>query len=299
MTYLFLIQKPTMTTITAFCSSGTGKTTLQAHLAYHCASQGIETALIELDNRNSLRTCCSLPKSEFSTSDIFSPYFTGDYKFLPLWAESLKGKAQVCQAEREKLLETEQLLASKPLGILKLKQVLQKYPLPQSLILLDAPGQEGVMSSSAILASDYVILSIEPTPKAMNDAIRFVEILFNYEEEYGVEVPEILGIVIGLYNHDESLPRNIMKQLPEIAEKIDTQLFSPIRYSTEFRNAYGAGLALNMYRPGHEAVKDFYIDGNIFKGMSEKRLRGLEKDYVEKLPAICSYVVNLVRRENG
>ena len=288
-----------MTTITAFCSSGTGKTTLLTHLAYHCASQGIETALIELDNRNSLRTCCGLPESDFSTSDIFSPDFAGDYQFLPLWSESLKGKALVCQAQRERLLTTEQVLSSKPLGILKLKQVLQKYPLPQSLILLDSPGQEGVMSSSAILASDYVILSIEPTPKAMNDAIRFVEILFNYEEEYGLDVPEILGIVIGLYNHEESMTRNIIKQLPEIAEKIDTQLFSPIRYSTEFRNAYGVGLALNIYRPGHEAVKDFYIDGNLFKGMNERRLRGLERDYLENLPAICSSVVNLVRAENG
>ena len=288
-----------MTTITAFCSSGTGKTTLLTHLAYHSALQGIETALIELDNRNSLRTCCGLTESDFSTSDIFSPDFAGDYQFLPLWAESLKGKAQVCQAQRERLLATEQLLSSKPLGILKLKQILQKYPLPQPLILLDSPGQEGVMSSSAILASDYVILSIEPTPKAMNDAIRFVEILFNYEEEYGVEVPDILGILIGLYNHDESMTRNIIKQLPKIAEKIGTQLFSPIRYSTEFRNSYGVGLALNIYRPGHEAVRDFYIDGNLFKGMNDKRLRGLERDYLENLPAICSHVVNLVRAENG
>ena len=54
-----------------------------------------------------------------------------------------------------------------------------------------------------------------------------------------------------------------------------------------------------MYRPGHEAVKDFYIDGNLFKGMNEKRLRGLERDYLEKLPAICSSVVNLVRAKNG
>ena len=95
------------------------------------------------------------------------------------------------------------------------------------------------------------------------------------------------------------MTRNIIKQLPKIAEKIGTQLFSPIRYSTEFRNSYGVGLALNIYRPGHEAVKDFYIDGNLFKGMNDKRLRGLERNYLENLPAICSYVVNLVRAENG
>ena len=293
------LEKHFMTIITAFCSSGTGKTTLLTHLAYYCALQDIETVLIELDNRNSLGTCCGLPESDFSTSDIFSPDFSGDYQLLSLWSETLKGKARVCQAQREKLLATEKFLSSQPLGILRLKQVLQKYPLTQPLILLDSPGQEGIMSSSAILASDYVILSIEPTPKAMNDAIRFVEILLNYEEQYGIEVPRILGIVVGLYNHDISMARTIIEQLPEIAEKINTQLFSPIRYSSEFLNSYEVGLPLNIFRPGHEGVKDFYIDGNIFKGMSDKRLRGLNRNYLEELPAIASYIANLVKEENA
>lgn len=288
-----------MTIVTAFCSSGTGKTTLLIHLAYYCALQGIETALIELDNRNSLHTCGGLPESDFDTSSLFSPDFTGDYSLLPLWKDNLKGKASVCQAKRDRLLTTEQFLSSKPLGVLKLKQVLQKYPLSHSLILLDSPGQEGVMSSSAILASDYVILSIEPTSKAMNDAIRFVQILYEYEEEYGVDVPEILGIVVGLYNHEESISRNIMSQLPEIADKIGTRLFSPIRYSSEFRNAYSLGLALNMYRSGHEAVKDFFIDGNLFKGMNDKKFRGLDRDLFKNLPAIGNTLVHLIKEQHG
>lgn len=288
-----------MTIVTAFCSSGTGKTTLLIHLAYYCALQGVETALIELDNRNSLHTCCGLPESNFDTSTIFSPEFTGNYSLLPLWEDNLKGKAKVCQAKRDRLLITEQLLSSKPLGVLKLKQVLQKHPLIQSLVLLDSPGQEGIMSSSAILASDYVILSIEPTSKAMNDAIRFVQILYEYEEEYGVEIPEILGIVVGLYNHEESISRNIMSQLPGIAEKIGTRLFAPIRYSSEFRNAYSLGLALNMYRPGHEAVKDFFVKGNLFRGMSEKKIRDLDRNLFENLPAIGNTLVNLIQKQHG
>lgn len=287
-----------MTTITAFCSSGTGKTTLLTHLAYYCASQAIETVLIELDNRNSLKTCCGLPNTNFTTSDIFEPDFAGDYQFTALWETYLKGKALVCQAEREKLLLTEKYLNSLPLGVLRLKKILQKYSLDRPLVLLDSPGQEGIMSSSAILASDYVILSIEPTPKAMNDAIRFVEILLNYEEQYGIEIPQILGIVVGLYNQDLSMARSIMDQLSTIAQKIDTQLFSPIRYSSEFLNSYDVGLPLNLYRPTHEANKDFYVDGNLFKTMSQKRLRGLDRQELSQLPAIAKYIVNLVKEEN-
>ncbi len=95
-------------------------------------------------------------------------------------------------------------------------------------------------------------------------------------------------------NLNNGLPRNI-----EPIQKINTQLFSPIRYSSEFLNSYEVGLPLNIFRPGHEGVKDFYIDGNIFKGMSNKRLRGLNRNHLEDLPAIASYLVNLVKQENA
>ncbi|MDJ0682600.1 MAG: ParA family protein [Xenococcaceae cyanobacterium MO_167.B52] len=284
-----------MTVITAFCSSGTGKTTLLTHLAYYAATNNISTALIELDNRNSLKRCCGLPNSEFTTSNIFDSDFKGDYDFLPLWESYLKGKAEVCQTNRESLLATEKLLATKPLGILKLKKILKKYQLPHQLILLDAPGQEGVMSESAILASDYVILSIEATPKAMMDAVRFVQILFNYEEEYDVAIPEILGIVVSRYNHESSKARDIMEQLPDIAEEIGTILFSPIRHSNEFLNCYDLGIPLHLYRSGHNAIHDFDIDGNVFKDMSDKKLRSLDRKFYESLPAIAKTVIQIVK----
>ncbi len=284
--------------VTSFCSSGTGKTTLLAHLAYYAASQGVSTALIELDNRNSLKRCCGLSNASFHTSNLFDSGFKGDYNFLPLWESHLKGKAEICPADRKALLETEQSLASKPLGILKLKKIFKKYPLSHQLILLDSPGQEGVMSASAILASDYVILSIEATPKAMSDAIRFVEILFNYEEEYDVEIPRILGIVVGRYDQESATARNILEQLPDIAEQISTRLFAPIRHSHEFLNAYELGIPLHLHRPGHKAVGDFSIDGNIFKDMSERKIRNLDRSYYESLPAIAKFIVKIVKH-NG
>ena len=286
-----------MPILTAFCSSGTGKTTLLAHLAYYAAFNNISTALIELDNRNSLKVCCGLPKADFTTSDIFADEFQGNYQLLTLWEDRLKGKAEICPADRNSMIATEKTLATQPLGILQLKTILKKYPLPHQLILLDAPGQEGEASSSAILASNYILLSVEPTPKAMHDAIRFVEILLDYENRFGVEIPEILGITVSKYDHESEKARTILADLAEIAESIGTQLFSPIRYSKEFLNAYDLGIPLHQHRPGHKAVHDFDVDGNIFRNMNDKKLRGWDRSYYESLPAIAKYVVEMINAE--
>ncbi len=81
-----------MTVITAFCSSGTGKTTLLTHLAYYAATNNISTALIELDNRNSLKRCCGLPNSEFTTSNILIRVLKEIMIFYPFGNPILKGK---------------------------------------------------------------------------------------------------------------------------------------------------------------------------------------------------------------
>lgn len=287
-----------MPIITAFCSSGTGKTTIMVHLAYYAAIKGISTALIELDNRNSLKTCCGLPEPTFTTSNIFAPNFQGDYEFLPLWESTLKGKAQVCPAIREDLMRTEKLLAGESLGVLKLKNTLKKYPLPHQLILLDAPGQEGEMSHSAILASDYILLSVEPTPKAMNDAVQFVKILLNYEAKFGVSIPKILGIVVDKYDHEGDKARTILEDLSIIAKRLETNLFSPIRLSKEFLNAYDLGIPIHQHRPGHKAVHDFDVDGNLFKGMKDEKLRGWDRNYYESLPAIAKFVVEMIKQHD-
>lgn len=283
-----------MPKITAFSSSGTGKTTLLTHLAYYAAVEGISTALIELDSRNSLRRCCGLEETNFTTSSLLDREFSGNYNLSPLWESHLRGKAQVCQASYSELVATEKTLAKRDFGSLKLKKVLEKYPLPHDLILLDPPGQEGIMSNSAILASDYLILSVESTSKALDDARNFALTLLEYEEDYGVKTPQILGILVGKYDHNHSATtREIMASLPRIADQIGTILFNPIRNTGEFKNAWSLGMPLPLYRSGHKAAKDFILDGNYFNGLADNRLKDWDLKYYRNLPAIAKTIINL------
>ena len=278
--------------ITAFSSSGTGKTTLLSHLSYLLAKEGLSVALIDVDNRSSIKTCCGIgnvPKEE-STSKILSEDFQGNYPLVPLWSEYCK-KAEAIVADRKALKTTANLLAAEPFGILRLRNNLIEYPLPHDVIILDAPGHEGTLAWLAILASTHLILSVEMTKKSIEDATHALSQLYEYKKMLGIPIPKIVGFVPGRYDHDfSSMARSTLKQFPDIAKSLGCKLFSPIRSSPYFLNAYSAGIPIQVFAPGFEGNKDFTTNGNIFQGMNEKRLKGFDSTF-KNLPAIFPYLL--------
>ncbi len=278
--------------ITAFSSSGTGKTTLLSHLAYLLALEGLSVALIDVDNRSSIKTCCGINNipAEESTSKILAKNFQGDYPFVPLWSEYCKN-AEVIVADREELSTTANVLTSEPFGILQLRNTLQKYPLTHDVVILDAPGHEGTLAWTAILASTHLVLSVEMTKKSIEDATFAISKLYEYKQMLGIPIPKIVGFVPGRYDHDfSSMARSTLQQFPELAESLECILFSPIRRSPYFLNAYSTGVPVQVFAPGFEGNRDFTERGNFFLNMNEKRRKGFDSKF-DKLPAIFPYLL--------
>lgn len=263
-----------------------------SHLAYLLAKAGLSVALIDIDNRSSIQACCGLKptSAENSTARILEPNFQGDYPFVPLWADHCD-RAEVISADRKSLQLAANLLAAEPLGVMRLKSKLVKYPLPHDVIILDAPGHEGTLAWSAILASTHLILSVEMSKKSIDDATFAISRLYEYQDTLGVNIPKILGFIPGRYDHDGSaIARSTLKQFPEIAQSLGCQLFSPIRSSPHFLNAYASGIPVQVHAPMFEGGKDFLKDGNLFRGMSKKRLKGFDLGF-KNLPAIVPYLL--------
>ncbi len=282
--------------ITSLSSTGTGKTTLMVHLAYLLVQSGLSVALIELDNRNSLQDCCGLPKAnaKFSTASILVDSFNGDYPFLPLWKEALKDKAVVCQAERNSLESVARQLTGDPFGMFRLRECLDKSPLPYDVILIDAPGQQGQLSLMALCAATHLIICAEMTQKCISDINALFEWLYKYKT-YLKSTPEILGILPSRYDHNAAIQRNTLNQFPAFAQKFNTVCFSPIRQSSRFFNAYAMGLPIFLDAPGSAPCYDFTEDGHLFKKMNQAKLKGLDGVMLQKLPAIVPYVINAIK----
>lgn len=284
--------------ITSLSSTGSGKTTLMVHLAYLLARAGIRVALIELDNRNSLKDCCGLsePTPDSSTAAILVDEFEGKYPFLPLWQDGLGDKAAVCQAERNALEAVARQLTGNPFGFFRLRESLEKYPLAYDVILVDAPGQQGQLALMALCAATHLIICAEVTQKCISDINALFQWLYKYQS-YLKFVPEVVGIVPSRYDHDAAIQRNTLNQFPSLAENLDTVCFSPIRHSPRFLNAYAAGLPIHLDAPGTEPCNDFLVAGNLFKPMSAKRLKGLDAQKLKRMPAIAPHIIKLVKNQ--
>lgn len=283
--------------ITSLSSTGTGKTTLMVHLAYLIAKNGLSVALIELDNNNSFRDCCGLPNpiKEESTAAILADGFDGNYPFIPLWSEHLQEKAVVIQAERESLDSIARQLTGDAFGVFRLRERLQEIPIECDVILIDAPGHQGQLSSVALCAATHLILTVEMTQKCISDIDAFFQELYKKQRYLG-SLPEVIGIVPGRYNHNIAMQRNTMAQFPNLAQKLETQCFAPIRHSAEFLNAYAAGLPIYLNSPGAIAGEDFTKDGNLFKSLSDKNLKGLDAKRLKSLKAIAPEILKIIKQ---
>ena len=283
--------------ITSLSSTGTGKTTLMVHLAYLLAQGGLSVALIELDNRRSLHDCWGLPKptAEFSTASILTDDFDGNYPFFPLWSDTLKNKAVVCQAERNSLESVSRQLTGDPFGMFRLRECLDRFSLSHDVVLIDAPGQQGQLSLMALCAATHLIICAEMTQKCISDINALFEWLYKYKT-YLKSTPEILGILPSRYDHNAAIQRNTLNQFPAFAQKFNTLCFSPIRQSSRFFNAYAMGLPIFLDSPGSTPCYDFTENGHLFKKMNQSKLKGLDGKMLQKLPAIAPYIINEIKK---
>lgn len=277
--------------VTSISSSGTGKTTNFAQIAYCLALAGYRVGIIELDDRNSFKTCLGLEaiEPETSTSVLFEQGFTGDYPFQPVWSDYTKDKIQIIQAHRDEQKKTIANLVRVGDAI-ALKRILEKYPpINSDLTILDCPGRSDLMSDSAILASTHIILGIEATEKCFDDVAYLFEYLYKLTDKYQVSLPKIAGFLVGRFDLNSSYQREALKLLLDQAENLGCNLFNPIRQSPYFLNCYSAGIPLKAYAVSFTGNKDFTVKGNFFKRQN-KKLANFSPQF-KKLPAIIPYLI--------
>lgn len=131
-----------------------------------------------------------------------------------------------------------------------LKTLLQKYPLPHAVVILDCPGTQSLMTTNALAASTHLLIPIQLEVK-----IKTVPELISWCSEAGEELeldprPSILGIIPNNYNKDASLHRQNLEQLPTIAKAVGIKLYPAIPNLKYLATASAIGAPLRKYRPG-------------------------------------------------
>ena len=120
------------------------------------------------------------------------------------------------------------------------------------LVLIDCPPSAGILTASALLVSQYVVIPIEANPLALNGMHQLMETLNSLKrQDHG---PRILGIIACRANPRLRVYRSVMTNL----EKAFPGKLAPcIRENVALAEAPSHGLPITLHAPNSIGAEDY------------------------------------------
>lgn len=249
---------------------------MAVHLAYAIVAKGFKVTIMELDQSGSIKRFVGLPSATkgHSLAVGIDKNFQGDYPLIPIWTEHLKNVTLV-QGGASLEESIQQIISTLASKYHVLAYCLNDYPLDADVVILDTPASLEPMGKVALAASTHLLIPIKPEYKDSDGASELIAWYNATVKELRLRPkPEILGFVptrvdldfdphkmiLGLERKGGKVERKT--SIPE-EETLQYQIyhlgchcFSLVRESSEYINASGYGLPLQIYRPGNKAVHD-------------------------------------------
>lgn len=193
----------------AFASikGGTGKTTLVFNLAWMCKEKGKKVLAVDFDPQGNLSSALTstegLPE-ESNTGRLFSrrsakPYSVTEGLDL-IWAD-LQLSGMDSRSGTTELLN--------PRG--NLKKIASNY----DVALLDTPSGLRPLTKAALLAADYVIAPVDPSPFAVAGVVQLVQSLVALKERFEYE-PSLLGVVLNSAEMRTNITQQVLATVREL-----------------------------------------------------------------------------------
>ncbi|HIK54224.1 MAG TPA: ParA family protein [Synechococcales cyanobacterium M55_K2018_004] len=255
-------------------AGGSGKTTMAIHLAYGIGARGYKVTLIELDHNGSLSVLAGLPPSghaENSLAKVLSKDFQGDYPLVQLWEDRVSTVSAIQGGAPLEAAIANLYSANRKHYILGDR--LEDFPLEADVIIFDTPASLEPMGLLALAACTHVLAPIKPEYKDTGALAGLLNWYYEKVAELRLKPrPEFLGFVPSRVDLNEAIHRNILgltqkgepnkkidpsETLPYQIQQLGIHCFQHIRESSYYLWASGAGLPLNVYRPGCSFYQDY------------------------------------------
>lgn len=184
---------------------GVGKTTTSVNLAAGLARAGYKVLLIDLDPQANATFSLGLKKQDQTIYQVLA--FQDDIRKM------------VQEVEDFDLVPSSVHLA----GFEKNNEVGKEFILQESLesiselydyIVIDCPPSLGALTISALTASEFVIIALQPESLALQGMADFIRILRTVKTRMNQQL-ELLGIVITQYDSRKVLHRDVMELAQE------------------------------------------------------------------------------------
>ena len=245
---------------------GVGKTMTSVNLATMLNERGHKALLIDTDQ-------------QANSTDTYRASFEGEVTLYDCWLAEPESRENICSCIQHTdigdivagdplLREAENKIAKDPIaGLLSFKKMLSDLE-GYDYVIIDCPPAVGALLQSILVASDEVIIPVTADRYSLQGLSQIWETIQNVRQSMNSGL-SIAGFLLVRYNTRTNLNKDIYAALKDIAEKLETKVFSTyIRESTKAREALAARESLIRYAPAsttatdYEAFTDEYLGAN-------------------------------------
>ncbi len=233
---------------------GTAKTTTTANIGCALALKGQSILLVDLDPQGAQSTAFGYKPDELETT-IYDVFFN-----------SVKVESAIIymkDVQNIHLLPSNLQLAEGEFRMISeigresfLKRALDPIKNKYDYILIDSPPSLSMLSTNALVASDYVIIPVAPDVLSLRGMENLVQYIVRVKEVLNPGLG-ILGIVINLFDN-RTLHAKESKQalIEEFGNQI--RIFkTDIMYTTKVKDSYAAKKPVVLYYPDSKVAKQY------------------------------------------
>lgn len=237
----------------AIQKGGCAKTTTTINLGSCLAQKGHKVLLIDLDPQGNLSYGCGVEDTAYTIAEVFAEEYDKSTSSKKGIKDAIVHKPENCNFD---IVTANILLADADhkyidamgRGAKILKSVLEPVKNDYDYILIDCPPSLGILTVNAFLASDFIIIPMEPSYFALQGLSQLNETIEEIREMN--EKLKVLGILQTRYTKRNNITQVATEEIQEKAEEFGIQVFKTrIQESVVVKESQALQLPLAMHEP--------------------------------------------------
>lgn len=226
---------------------GVGKTTTTVNLSAGLSREGYKVLIIDCDPQANATFALGMGKQEKSLYQTLVFQEDIGRAIQPInKMEIVPSSVHLAAFEKNNDVGKEFILQE------QLAEIKENY----DFILIDCPPSLGALTISALTASDYSMIVLQPEPLSIQGMTEFVKILRTVKTRMNPEL-DILGVLITSFDSRTNLHRELLEYLTkEYGEMI---LQTKIRANISLPEAQSMGQDIFSYSPTSPGAEDYRL----------------------------------------
>lgn len=251
---------------------GVGKTTTASSLSAELAINGKRTLLIDADPQaNATKMFLRDDEIKTSLADVLISSPTQP-------SSSIQEKRQATDLQNLDIVPATITLANfdrePPLSIKKLRSVLKEVYDEYDFVIIDTPPNFGLLLSTALIASDYVLVPVQAAPFALSglgDLLAVIEDSKQLNEKL-----DILGAVCTLYDNRTKISKDSLQKLNEMGKTHNFYVFQAVvNKDTKLEASPAANQPIQLFAPDSRGAEEYEkLGAEILERLQQKGDKG-------------------------